>query len=391
VLAQLERATTRGGIEQVDGQAIAGSLSALPEIIGRSGMRRPMLLVDRRAVSAAGLAHDLRAAFGAGVGAYDNIQPNPTYELAVDALGVARQMGADGLVAIGGGSCIDLAKAVAVGLCHVVGLERVGASDWAVLHAAPLVAAPTTAGSGSQATSFGVLYKDGKKLSLEHPTLRPCGVVLDARFIEALPPKLSAASAMDALCQCVESIWACRATEASASVAREGGRLMASNAAAAVLRRDPVACRAIMLGAHLSGCAINTSRTTAAHAFSYGLTQRFGVPHGLAVALSLGWVSSWNAAVDAASCCHPGGESVARAAVREAASVLNAPPEAVGDAIASLLAELGLPATMAQAGIPREALGSLAESMDPLRSSNNPRRLLSEDVAWAVERWCELE
>lgn len=369
-----------GGLGSFDGQHIAGDIDALDRLIELSGLRRPMLVVDRRAVSAAQLDEQVRDASRWEGGVFEEIRPNPTYELAVQAMAVAKRFDADGLIAVGGGSCIDLAKAVAVGLRRDDGLDGLGRGAWVVQGAMPIIAAPTTAGSGSQATAFGVLYKDGRKWSLEHAELRPRGVVLDVRFIRTLPSRLSAVSAMDALCQCVESIWACRATEASKEYAREGGRLMVASIVQAAIKRDVNACRAIMHGAHLSGCAINISRTTAAHAFSYGLTRRFGLPHGLAVALSLGWVSRWNAGVDASSCTHPAGAQAARIAVLEAAQLLAVEPEAVDEAIASLLAELGLPMSMEAAGVPLEGLRALAEAMDPIRLSNNPRRLEPSDV-----------
>lgn len=373
-------------VDRFDGQVLAFALSELASLIRDAPLRRPMLVVDRAATAATGVAGELAGTADWGERVFDAIEPNPTAGLARSALQIARRERADGLVAVGGGSCIDLAKAVAVGLDDRHDFGAINRGEQAIEGAVPLIAVPTTAGSGSQATSFGVLYVDGRKRSLDHPALRPAGVVLEARFISALPARLSAVSGLDALCQCVESIWACGATAESRALAVEGGRLMAANLLVAAHDHEPEACRAIMLGAHLSGCAINTSRTTAAHAFSYGLTQRFGVPHGLAVALSLGWLAEWNAGVDEASCVHPAGTNATRQLVSEAASTLGVEPPGVGVAMRDLLIALGLPSTLHAVGVPREALKELSEAMDPARLANNPRRLTTNDVLASVIR-----
>jgi alcohol dehydrogenase class IV len=381
-LDALERASMPAGARTVsfDGQRVAFDLAGLASLVADAGITRPMLLVDRRAVDAAGLGSALAEQLPRHDRVFDAIEPNPTARLAHAAIDAARRAGADGLVAVGGGSCIDLAKATAIGLEQRSDVDATFAGALGIHGAAPLVAVPTTAGSGSQATSFGVLYVEGRKRSLDHPSLRPRAVVLDRRFIEALPGRLSAISGLDALCQCVESIWACGATDRSRALAAAGGGLLSEHLRAAAGDHEPGACRAIMLGAHLSGCAINISRTTAAHAYSYAITLRHGVPHGLAVALSLGWVAAWNAGVDEASCQHPLGAASARALVTRAAAILGVDPAGVGCAMAALLDTLGLPASLSAAGVPERDLPVLAASMDPLRLGNNPRALTRDDV-----------
>ncbi|UYV14059.1 MAG: phosphonoacetaldehyde reductase [Phycisphaera sp.] len=369
-----------------EGQTLAFEAGALTQLIADSGMTRPMLVVDRRAVDAAGLREEIHGATRCGERMFDGIEPNPSAELARSVIDAAIRVRADGLVAVGGGSCIDLAKATALGLDHRNDVEAIIRGRSSIRGAAPVIAVPTTAGSGSQATSFGVLYVEGRKKSIDHPALRPAAAVLDHRFIESLPPRLSAVSGLDALCQCIESIWACGATERSRTLATEGGTLMFEYLVAAARDQDPAACQAIMLGAHLSGCAINISRTTAAHAYSYALTQRYGVPHGLAVAYGLGWVAQWNAGVDADSCQHPAGPEAARVFVHDAAFVLGVRPDRVGDAMASLLDALSLPRSPLAAGVSVADLPALARAIDPMRLSNNPRRLTADDVLMGTQR-----
>jgi len=371
-----------------DAQLVGVGFETLQSIVEQAESRRPMLVLDRAAAQASGLANLIDSSPLWAGRVFDGVEPNPTIELAQEALDASASWNPDGVVAIGGGSCIDLAKAVAVGLAHAGETEAVLHGDTAVQAAVPIVAVPTSAGSGSQATSFGVLYVAGRKRSLDHPTLRPAAVVLDARFVSAMPARAAAISGLDALCQCVESMWACRATEESRKFAAQGGRLMFENLVKAVRDREPEALQAITLGAHLSGCAINISRTTAAHAYSYALTQHHGIPHGLAVAHALGWVARWNAGVDPDTCAHPNGFEAAGRFIEQAAGIMGCNAHGVTAQMQRLCDELGLPPSMHSAGVRRTDLAALAQAVDPQRLSNNPRVLSQRDILACTESQC---
>ncbi|MEO1277404.1 MAG: iron-containing alcohol dehydrogenase, partial [Planctomycetota bacterium] len=339
-----------GGIARFDGQLIGFGLETLERVVAEVGLRRPMLVLDPVAARAARFSAGIEQSPIFAGRVIDGVRPNPTMELARSALDASKGWNADGVVAIGGGSCIDLAKALAVGLVHANETDAVFRGNAEVRAALPIIAVPTSAGSGSQATRFGVLYVDGRKRSLDQPDLRPAAAVLDPRFVSVMPAKAAAVSGLDALCQCVESVWACRATDTSKRFAIEGGRLMFENLVKAVRDRDPGALRAVTAGAHLSGSAINLSRTTAAHAYSYALTQRHGIPHGLAVAHALGWVARWNATIDADSCEHPDGPVAARRLIEEATAIMGCQPGDVRVRLSQLCSQLGLPPSMPSSG-----------------------------------------
>ncbi len=179
------------------------------------------------------------------------------------------------LVAIGGGSVIDLVKSMR--------WRWIGSSS-------PLpffIAAPTTAGSGSEATSFAVVYKENKKYSLAHPALLPDTVILDPQLTYSLSPYQTAISGMDVLAQAVESYWNNNAIAASKELASESIRLWKEFFAKATNDPGTEAREKMLLAAHLAGKAINITRTTGPHALSYYLTAQHNVPHGQAVALFL--------------------------------------------------------------------------------------------------------
>jgi len=179
------------------------------------------------------------------------------------------------IVAIGGGSVIDLAKGIIYR--HV---ERKNQPAF-------FAAAPTTAGSGSEATHFAVVYRGTKKESLVHDALLPSLVILDAALTASLPAKLTAISGMDALSQAIESYWNKNATETSRQFARESIELWREHFMTTVKAPTAAAREGMLRAAHLAGKAINITRTTGPHALSYYLTANYNVPHGQAVALFL--------------------------------------------------------------------------------------------------------
>lgn len=194
--------------------------------------------------------------------------------------------GVDGLVAIGGGRVLDMAKLLSTGLPGAAEISRRLDAGEAIARRLPLVAVPTTAGSGSEATPFAVAYANGRKSSVDHPSLLPDAAIIDPSVLAGLPRAVVATAGLDALCHCIESLLSRRATPASRALARRGLKLGLANLAAAAAGRRAALAR-MSLTAHLAGRAIALTRTTIPHALSYPLTSRYGLAHGLAVSLSM--------------------------------------------------------------------------------------------------------
>lgn len=216
---------------------------------------------------------------------FSGYHPNPDLADSEAGADMYRAEGCDGLISVGGGSAMDTAKAVKA-LLLAGDMARVKASDMPQDVWLPHIAIPGTAGTGSEATPFAVVYVDGRKLSLDHPALLPEAVLLDGSLLTTLPEYHRKACAMDALAQGVESFWARKATEDSRThaVAAILGVLEHIDA---YIAGDEAAQDALLTAAYESGLAIATSRTTAAHAMSYGLTKRLGYAHGHACMLTL--------------------------------------------------------------------------------------------------------
>lgn len=279
---------------------------------------------------------------------YDAVTPNPAEEDIRHAQSACGGRPYRAIIAFGGGSVIDFAKAWR----HSEGSR------------APLIAIPTTAGTGSEATQFAVVYRHGQKTSLDSPLLLPEHAIVDSSFVEAAPRYLKACCAMDAYCQAIESYWARRADEASRHDALEAIALCRDCIVQAVTTADPAANAQLARAAHLAGKAINTSRTTAAHALSYRLTSAHGIPHGHAVALSIAGLYRAN-----------------RDVIPQRHRLLEAMGTTDADApahFARLMRALGLETALPTLGIDNP--DDIVDSVNPERLSNNPRPLSREEL-----------
>jgi len=211
---------------------------------------------------------------------FSDYAPNPRYEDVLAGVDLFEKEGCDFLVSLGGGSSIDVAKGI--NILQAASETPTLRPFSRCLH----MTIPTTAGTGSEATHFAVLYKDGQKLSIAHPDLVPEYVTLDAALLATLPDYHKKSAALDALCQSIESLWARDATPQSRGYAKESIRIIEEHLDA-YLQGNPESAHKMLQAAYLSGKAINIGKTTAAHAMSYGLSERFGIAHGHAVALCL--------------------------------------------------------------------------------------------------------
>ncbi len=217
---------------------------------------------------------------------YSEFNSNPNHDdlvKAVNALGFEKP---DLIVAMGGGSVMDFAKLVNIYLENQEALNRDVLTATKLKSAAPMVMIPTTSGSGSEATNFMVLFKNGWKHSLVCPYLKIEYVIVDPRLTYSLSPRQTAISGIDALCQAIESLWARSGTDESRKYARQALELLYPNIRKAVSHPDEHNRRAMSVGANYAGKAINISKTTGPHAFSYYLTEKLDIPHGEAVAIN---------------------------------------------------------------------------------------------------------
>lgn len=220
---------------------------------------------------------------------FSDFSVNPKIEDATRGARIAKENNIEVIIAIGGGSVLDIAKLIKA-FINSSGNEinLVKGKDTVVDSSIPIIAIPTTAGSGSEATHFAVVYVGEDKYSLAAPCLLPNAVILDGALAITGGKYLKSCNALDAMSQAIESYWAAGSTIESQgyslSSIERGWKTIMNYVSDKCSESD---AQNMIESAHLAGKAINISKTTAAHAWSYAFTSIYNIPHGHAVWLTL--------------------------------------------------------------------------------------------------------
>ena len=270
-----------------------GARRGLRGWLAELGSRRPLVVTDpglakTAAFALLGDALDERVVF-------DRVRPNPLVEDVEDALASYLANGCDAVIAFGGGSALDVGKAIRLRIrrpeCSLADFKF--DADWTGL--APLVAIPTTAGTGSEVGRSSVLIVKQRKRVFFHPALLAKVVVLDPEFTRELPPRLTAATGADALTHCIESFTSPVLHPLCDGIALEGIHMIAMALVRAVARGDDLEARGLMqIAAAMGGIAFQKD-LGAAHSLAHPLSSLCGLHHGLANALCLPFVMEFNA------------------------------------------------------------------------------------------------
>lgn len=219
----------------------------------------------------------------AAVSEFSDFSVNPEFNDLQEALKRCDEFRPDLIMAVGGGSAIDMAKLTRFFYSYQGDIEK-GQYD-RKSRLVPLIAIPTTSGTGAEATHFAVIYKGKTKYSVEHEDVLPDIAVVYPSFTYNNPPYLTACTGFDALAQGIEAYWNKNATEESDEYAKKAIELIYPNLPLAVKSPTEEVRDKMAEGSYWAGRAINITKTTAPHAFSYPFTSFYGYPHGHAVAL----------------------------------------------------------------------------------------------------------
>ncbi|MFT7773661.1 iron-containing alcohol dehydrogenase [Roseateles sp.] len=334
-----------------------GASRLLPAECERAGMRRPLVVTDT-GVRAAGVLDKALAAFADRPAVFDRTPPNPTEAAVRMAVEQLRECGCDGLIAVGGGSSIDLAKGVAIAATHEGPLKR-----WATIEGGavdisarvlPVIAVPTTAGTGSEVARGAILIvDDGRKLGFHNWELLPKAAICDPELTLALPPALTAATGMDAIAHCIETFLAPAFNPPADGIALEGLRRGWGAIERATRDGQDRDARLDMMCASVHGALAFQKGLGAVHSLSHalgGLNPR--LHHGTLNAVFLPAVIRFNAGADSVR----REDRIARLAQAMGLPGQNADTvaDAVADAITALNARLGLPRGLAALGVEPE-------------------------------------
>lgn len=294
---------------------------------------------------------------------------NPKYEEIYNGVDIFKAEKCDAIVAVGGGSAIDVAKCIKVFSTMEKGeiyyKQELKDND------IPLIAVPTTAGTGSESTRFSVFYHYGEKQSIGPEFLLPEYAFLDATLLYSLPVYQKKCTLLDALCQAIESWWSVHSTDESKEYAKIAVEKIIANYKAYIFDNDPCATEEIMLGSNYAGRAINITSTTSAHAMSYKMTTLYGIPHGHAVGVGLAHIWDYmNKNTD--KCTDNRGEEYLKQIFCDIAKALGGNTAEEGARIyKNILAEIEIEGPKAQP----DEIEILAKSVNVGSLKNNPVKL----------------
>lgn len=306
--------------------------------------------------------------------------PNPSYECIVRGVKIWKEKKCDCIVAAGGGSAIDVAKCIKL-------FANMNSNDnylnqKLTPNNIPLIAIPTTAGSGSEATKFAVIYYKKVKQSITEESCIPNYSLLCPEVLEGLSLYQKKCTMLDALCHAIESFWSINSTKESHSYSKTAIKLIMKYMNY-YLENTKEGNKNMLLAANIAGKAINITKTTAAHAMCYKLTTSFKLPHGHAAILCL--VEVWDYMIKhIENCIDVRGVSFIKNTFQEIASCMecNSSIQAV-DKLRNLILNLQLNLSIQQ----EEAnLQELVSSVNIERLSNNPIQLKSEDLQAIYEQ-----
>jgi alcohol dehydrogenase len=280
----------------------AGTFAHVGELTRELGITRALVVSDAGIVAVGYAAAACRSLSAAGVSAqlFDGFAENPDSADAARGAAAAQPFEPDGVVAVGGGSSLDCAKAIGFLLTNGGTMADYRGYGKAVHPLLPMVGVPTTAGTGSDAQSYAVIADAAThmKMACGDPSAAFRIVVLDPELTTSAPRATTAAAGMDAMGHAVETWVTTRRTPLSEVWSREAFRMLVANYARVLGHPADLEARgAMLLGSHLAGMAIEGSMLGATHACANPLTARYGTTHGVAIALLLPAVVQWNTRV----------------------------------------------------------------------------------------------
>ena len=281
-----------------------GAIEKLPEILQGENVKKVLVFTGKKSFESIKPVFETKLE-GKQIIYYNDFSTNPKKD-EVDLAITKIPPDFDIIIAAGGGSVIDFAKAY----------------RYYTKSGVKLIAIPTTCGTGSEATQFAVIYTNGIKHSLDTKNILPEYAIIDSQFTENVPKEIKTATALDALCQAIESCWAVNSTPESREYARKALVLCKQYLVDYINTPDKINSEKMCLASNYAGKAINISRTTAAHAISYPITTYYGMPHGKAVAMSIMQLCELNSETDSTNCNDSRGEEFVREKVNEIKSIL---------------------------------------------------------------------
>lgn len=316
---------------------------------------------------------------------FSDFTPNPLYEQVCKGIDLFQITKCDSILAVGGGSAIDVAKCIKLAVLAKEGNAAlipplVSTRVECEVSKIPFIAIPTTAGTGSESTHNAVMYYEGVKQTVTNDGVLPDYAILEPSVLKTLPLYQKKCTMLDALCQGIESWWSVNSTEESYEYSRKTIELIIANWRKYIFENDDEAAAQIMLAANYGGRAINITATTAAHAMSYKITSLYKLPHGHAVAVCLPEI--WEYMIGHMDkCIDKRGKEYLNGIFNDIAKAMGA--KTVPDTIAvfrAIMRDMELANPTSELSHRSSDLEILSTSVNPVRLKNNPVELDKDSI-----------
>jgi alcohol dehydrogenase class IV len=344
-----------------------GSIKMIPSIISELNNSNILLIRGNNSFEKSGarkeLGHLLK---DATITEFRDFSVNPKLSEAKKGYELFTKNNIDLILAVGGGSVIDMSK--------IINYLHMSNNNFKPITNIPIVAVPTTAGTGSEATHFAVVYINGVKDSFAHKYLLPRYAIVDANLLQGQTAYQMAVSGLDAFSQAIESYWSTHSTTKSASFSKKAIRLIWNNLYKAI-NGDQIALTNMAEGSNFAGKAINITKTTAPHSLSYGFTSMFGLPHGHAVALFLPFFIKYHYGILPEQCNDVRGANFVNKKICEIEQLLNISNQELEKKISEFIKNCGIEINFKYLNILKEDYEAALLLMNADRLKNNPGKI----------------
>jgi alcohol dehydrogenase class IV len=359
-----------------------GTVQQVAAEAARLGIGRPLVVTDSGLAQTdiPGLVTGVLDAAQVTWTLFAEVEPNPSVETVLKGVDIYRREGCDGIIAVGGGSPIDAAKAIGLLAANGGDIRDYFGADKVKKPLPPLIAIPTTCGTGSEVTQYTVITDTQKKfkMGIGSPYNIPKVAIVDPTLLARLPSRMVAATGMDALCHAVESYTSQAAQPASDALNLHAIRLIGEHLRPAVANGNLADLSGMAMASMLAGMGFNNTRTTLVHAMSHAVTGHAHVPHGIANAILLPHVLEFNLIGNPekhADIADALGEDTEGLTLMEAARL-------AVDTVRDLSNDVGIPTGLREVGVTDAMLEALADDTmkAALGVALNPRRPTREEV-----------
>ncbi len=358
-----------------------GSISRLGDLIKKSGCSRPFLISGKvlTKMGVAGRVMELLENAGYGAELFNDVEANPSTVTVEKAVQAFKESGGDCIIALGGGSPMDVAKAVGVVAVYGGAIEDYEGGGKVPGKITPVIAIPTTAGTGSEVTAFTVITDHARnyKLTVFSYELIPQYALLDPELMMSLPESVAAATGIDALVHAIEAYLSKAASPFSDSMAEKAMELIGGSLRLFVSdRKNKEAASAMLTGSMFAGLAFSWARLGNVHAMAHPLGGYFDVPHGVANAILLPIVMAYNAPAENGRY-----KKIYQYLTPDKKTEENFTPDFLVNELRDLTNSLGIPKNLTEVGVREDKIPAMAA--DAMKSGNilvNPRETTIEDI-----------